>query len=268
MSIKKYVSLEDYLISTSLTVDGQLEDGWGSQFPVKGREIDATILFCDITNFSGRTQNLNPTETLIFENTFFTWFTAEALLKSTGIIDKYIGDEMMVIFSREFGSKEPFIDAVQTARRMCENDCWSFIPHIGIASGRVIVGYAGSQLKYNCSVFGLPVAIAARCASIKYPEQDKYVSSFIVFPDTEWGDRQVDAVLPLRQIKEPDGSPYYYPQSWKILEPKLISMKNLPDMYVRYLINEVNDFPSQSIEERVKECFRFLKNSKRCWPSV
>lgn len=268
MSIKKYVSLEDYIISNNLTVDGQLDDGGGTQFPVKGREIDATILFCDITNFSGRTQKLNPTETLIFVNTFFTWITTEALLKSNGIIDKYIGDEMMIVFSKEFGSKDPFIEAVQTARWMCENDFWSFVPHFGIASGRVIVGYVGSQLKYNCSVFGLPVAIAARCASIKYPEEDKSAFSFIVFPDAEWGNRQVDIVLPLRQIKKTDGSLYYYPQDWKILEPKLISMKNLPDMHVRHLIIEVNNFPSQSIEELAKEGLRFLIDKKRCWPSV
>ena len=39
-----YHSLEDFLIASELTIDGQLDDGWGAPFPVKGREIEATIL--------------------------------------------------------------------------------------------------------------------------------------------------------------------------------------------------------------------------------
>ena len=49
----------------------------GARFPVKGREINASVLFCDISRFSQRTLELNPTE--IFVNNFFTWITAEAL---------------------------------------------------------------------------------------------------------------------------------------------------------------------------------------------
>ena len=69
----------------------------------------------------------------------------------------------MIVFSKEFGSDDPFVDAVQGARWMSENDAHSFCPHIGLASGKVIVGYVGTPLKYNCSVFGAPVALAALC---------------------------------------------------------------------------------------------------------
>ena len=49
MSVKYHFnSLEDFLISTAFTVDGQLDDGWGASFPVKGREIEVTVLFSDI----------------------------------------------------------------------------------------------------------------------------------------------------------------------------------------------------------------------------
>src|SRR5271165_3634614 len=113
MSVKyRYNSLEDFLTSNPLTVDGQVDDGWGAMFPVKGREIDATILFSDISGFSRRTLDLSPTETLIFVNNFFSWISAEALRGQPGIVDKYIGDEIMVVFSKEFGSDDPFADAV------------------------------------------------------------------------------------------------------------------------------------------------------------
>jgi class 3 adenylate cyclase len=155
----RFNSLEDFLISTTLTVDGQLDDGWGALFPVKGREIRATVLFSDIRNFSDRTQELDPVETLIFVNNFFAWITAEALKGRNGIVDKYIGDEIMIVFAEEFGSSDPFGEAVQAAYRMAENDALGFGPHVGIASGRVIVGYAGTPLRYNCSVFGAAVAL-------------------------------------------------------------------------------------------------------------
>ena len=47
----RYNSLEDYLISHPLNVNGVADDGWGAAFPVKGREIEATILFADISSF-------------------------------------------------------------------------------------------------------------------------------------------------------------------------------------------------------------------------
>ena len=60
----RYASLDDFLASSELTVDAQLDDGWGAKFPLKGRELEATVLFSDISGFSARTRELNPTATL------------------------------------------------------------------------------------------------------------------------------------------------------------------------------------------------------------
>ncbi|HEX3309401.1 MAG TPA: hypothetical protein VHS32_24375 [Streptosporangiaceae bacterium] len=110
---------------------------------------------------------MSPAATLVYVQNFFAWITAEALHGRPGIVDKYIGDEVMVVFSDEFGSEEPFLDAVRAAAAISENDAHAYCPHIGIASGPVIVGYAGTALRYNVSVFGAPVALAARCAAVK-----------------------------------------------------------------------------------------------------
>lgn len=75
----RYHSLEDFLISTRLSVDGVFDDRWGAAILVKGRKIEAAILFADISSFSSRTLNLSSTKTLAFVNTFFTGITAEAL---------------------------------------------------------------------------------------------------------------------------------------------------------------------------------------------
>ncbi len=254
----RYNSLECFLISNPLSVDGQLDDGWGAIFPIKGREIEATILFSDISFFSKRAIELSSTETLIFVNNFFAWITAEALRDRPGIVDKYIGDEIMVIFSEEFGSEDSFMDAVQTARWMAENDALSFIPHMGIASGVVTVGFVGTPLKYNCSVFGVPVTLAARCASVK-PQAS--ISSSIIFPAELWRDRSFEEIFPSKKYKMPDGTIQEHPNSWELLAPRKVPIKNMPDIEIREVAKKSMHVPTQSAEERAKEALRALQKA-------
>lgn len=267
MSVVKYrySSLEDFLISTPLTVDAQLDDGWGAPFPVKGREIEATILFADISGFSARTINLSPVETLIFSNNFFAWIYAEAVRNGKGIVDKYIGDEIMIVFSKEFGSEDPFMEAVQTARWMGERDALDFSPHIGIASGSVIVGYVGTPLKYNCSVFGAPVALAARCASVKpnLPE-NKVFSTTIVFPLTDWGDRSFEDVL----FNRPDGTTGEQPRSWRLMQPRQVDMKNVGQIQIQEIVKMSIHIPSVTAEERAGWGLDIIRKAGRYWPKA
>lgn len=262
-----YHSLEDFLIANMLTVDGEVDDGWGARFPVKGREIEASVLFADITSFSTRTADLDPTETLAFVNHFFAWISAEALRGRPGIVDKYIGDEIMVVFSKEFGSNDPFVDAVQTARWMGENDVFSFIPHVGIASGVVIVGYVGTPLRYSCSVFGAPVALAARCAGAK-PDCEGPYSSYMTFPASEWGEHDFDEVFPPKRYKDPDGSIAESPQSWDMLPASSVEFKNLGQTEVRQVIRRAAWAPGQSAEDRARETAVLLAKAGRRWRRV
>lgn len=260
----QFRSLEDYLISRPLTVDGMLNDGWGAYFPVKGREIEATILFSDISGFSRRTRKLTSTETLIFVNNFFSWVTAEALRGSHGIVDKYIGDELMIVFSKEFGSKDPFLDALQAARWMGEHDVMDFSPHIGIASGPVTVGYVGTPIKFSCSVFGAAVALAARCGSVR-PNLPKNTgcSTAMVFPAAEWGNRKFDEVIPSIRSKAPDGEITEEPHSWELLDPWQTPMKNLPDVEVRAIVNSSFRINNFTVEDRCRYALEELRKAGR-----
>ncbi len=263
----RYHSLNDFLNATMLSVDAQLDDGWGASFPVRGREIDATVLFADITAFSARTADLTPTETLIFVNNFFAWISAEALRHTNGLIDKYIGDEVMVVFSKEFGSSDPLLEAVQAARWMAENDALAFTPHIGIASGRVSVGHAGTPLKYNCSVFGTPVALAARCAGTT-PIDDGKFSSSITFPATEWAERDLDEVFPAKQYELPDGGTGSMPPPWDLLEPRTVEMKNVGDVEIREILRRAFYLPSLSAEDRARMAMKEIEKAGRYWPAA
>jgi class 3 adenylate cyclase len=261
----RYHSLEDFLNAGMLSVDAQLDDGWGASFPVRGREIDATVLFADITAFSARTADLTPTETLIFVNNFFAWISAEALRHTNGLIDKYIGDEVMVVFSKEFGSTDPFLEAVQAARWMAENDALAFMPHIGIASGRLIVGYAGTPLRYNCSVFGAPVALAARCAGTTPVDEGRFSSS-ITFPATEWAERDLVDVFPAKEYELPDGGVGKMPAPWDLLESRGVEMKNVGEIEVREILRRAMYLPSLSAEDRARMAMEEIEKAGRYWP--
>ncbi|MFW9874328.1 MAG: adenylate/guanylate cyclase domain-containing protein [Candidatus Thorarchaeota archaeon] len=254
----KYASLEDFLNSNPLNVDGILDDGWGGLFPVKGIELEATILFSDISNFSNRTLDLNPIETLIFVNTFFSWITAESLKNrpGTGIVDKYIGDEIMIIFSKEFGSENHFLDALKTARWMSEHDEHSFRPHIGIASGIIVIGYVGTPLKYNCSIFGKPVAIASRCASIK-PKGSG--SSSVIFPAELWKNFSLDEIFEPITYTGSNGKLIKKPHEWHILPKRIEKIKNMPDLEIIEICRMAKFIPQETPEDRARSSFKLLK---------
>lgn len=256
-------SLEDFLVSEQLSIDATLDDRMGRRMPVKGREIDATVFFVDMRAFSARTLDMTPAETLIFVQWFFSWI-GSAVRRGTGIVDKYIGDEMMVVFSKEFGSEDPFLEAVQTARHMGEFDPWSFVPHIGIASGPVIVGYVGTTTKYDCSVFGRPVALAARCATVR-PKSFAYYSA-IVFPASEWGDRDFDEVFPPNQLRNPDETIIEQPHAWEMSE-RAVGLNNIGTVAIREVVKKMMSLPTPTPEEAARSMLENIEEGGRYWPT-
>lgn len=261
-----YRSLSDYLLSNELDLDGALDSGWGFQFPAKGREINAAVLFADISSFSSRTADMSPAETLVFVQNFFAWVTAEALDGRPGVIDKYIGDEVMVIFSKEFGSADPFADAVKAAAAMSRNDVHAYQPHIGIAYGKVIVGTVGTAFKYDVSVFGAPVALAARCAGVKLEPSESYYSSNITFPANAWAGRELNTVISdnVTTTGVGEGSTSY--ASFELLNPRTVPMKGLGDIEVREIVNVGMWAPMENASSRASNSIRSLQESGKYRP--
>jgi hypothetical protein len=100
----------------------------------------------------------------------------------------------------------------------------------------VTVGYVGTPLKYNCSVFGQCVAIAARCAGIKVVPPGNY-GGWVTFPAAEWGTRELNAVAPPHNYQNPDGTTYTEPfNRWEISDVRKEPFKNMGDFEVRQLV--------------------------------
>jgi hypothetical protein len=251
----RYGSLEDFLIASELNVDFRFNDGWGAYFPVKGREIEATILFADISSFTRRTRDLTSTETLAFVNNFFAWMTAESLRVSHGIVDKYIGDEMMIVFSKDFGSEDPFQEAMQVAVNMLLHDAHDFAPSIGIASGHVTVGHVGTPLRFNTSVYGLPVTKAARCANYKVDSHKRnFSSSTIVIPEDEWLGRTLDEVLwTSNSSSERSADDREDTSGFETTDPIEADLKGLEKMMLRVILNRRIRILNYSLIERLQK---------------
>jgi hypothetical protein len=198
---------------------------------------------------------------LAFVNHFFSWVTAEALTETRGIVDKYIGDEVMIVFSGEFGSVDPFAEAVSVARRFGENDAFSFRPHIGIASGRVAVGYVGTPVKYNCSVFGHAVAVAARCAAVRVRKIS--IGGSIVFPAKELMGHEFDELFPRGKVTLPDGTVQLRQPSWEMSEPRTEHPKNMPPVEVIVVESTTAWIPTITAEEWAKRSVRQLAGNDR-----
>lgn len=133
-------------------------------------------------------------------------------------------------------------------------------PHIGLASGRVVVGYVGTPMKYSATVLGHPVAMAARCAGVKPAvNDDAFYSTSISFPATAWGDRDFDEVFPPERYripeelrKEGEEEIGERPHGWKLLESESVELKNLPDTEVRSIINMAGYFSNNTPEDRAR----------------
>jgi hypothetical protein len=149
---------------------------------------------------------------------------------------------------------------------MCENDALAFTPHIGMASGQVTVGYVGTPIKYNCSVFGAAVAMAARCAAVKASPGDEDKGR-MVFPAEEWGNKIFEEIFPPTTYRGPSDRTTRLPPPWQLRLARKVEMKNLGDREVREVVKTTVHVPyDYSAEQRAKETLEDIRKAGRYWP--
>jgi adenylate cyclase len=146
-----------------------------------GHEDEITAFFSDIQGFSSFSEVLSPVDLVELLNEYLGSMT-DILQEQGGALDKYIGDAMVAMF----GGLVPLADharkACETAMRMqmkqaelraywqSQGDRWPPLVHamrtrIGLNSGRVVVGNMGSKHRFNYTMMGDVVNLAARCES-------------------------------------------------------------------------------------------------------
>lgn len=133
---------------------------------------DVSVLFCDMRNFTALSSSMAPAEVAALLNEYFNHIT-EAVFENDGFIDKFVGDEVMAVFSAPFEQPDHPARAVRTgvaikqrlgdlnrlrlARGQPALDCG-----LGIHCGPAAAGHIGSKQRSNYTVVGNTVNLAAR----------------------------------------------------------------------------------------------------------
>ncbi len=138
-----------------------------------GGEIrHVTMLFCDIRGFTAITENMPPADVIELLNEHMTALTDVAYAHG-GIVDKFVGDLIMVLFGAPLTTGEDAVRAVQCAlsmlqvRRKLNEVCkHSLEVGIGLATGSVVAGCMGSDQRLSYTVLGHRVNLASRLCSI------------------------------------------------------------------------------------------------------
>jgi adenylate cyclase len=135
-----------------------------------GEMREATILFADIRGFTTLSEGMPPPELLSFLNEYFSRIS-RVIEQEKGVIDKYIGDEVMAIFGAPLPSPDHARRAVAAAVGMLKEleqlnrEQQRPMPlriGIGVATGPVVAGNVGSPERLNYTVLGDTVNVASR----------------------------------------------------------------------------------------------------------
>ncbi len=137
-----------------------------------GIKKELTILFSDIRDFTPISEKMPPDALVEMLNAYFTAMT-DVIFSNNGVIDKFIGDAIMVFFGAPVEDKEHAIKACRCALEMVKrlegfnkensNKGWPTIRiGIGINTDVVVIGNMGSESKMDYTVIGDGVNLASR----------------------------------------------------------------------------------------------------------
>jgi adenylate cyclase len=146
-----------------------------------GHEEEITAYFSDIQGFSAFSEKLPPDRLVELMNEYLTACT-DIVQEEGGTLDKYIGDAVVAMFGAPIALPDHALRACVATQRVHralgelrakwqgEGDKWPPIvwqmqSRIGLNSGRCIIGNMGSRTRFNYTMMGDDVNLAARMES-------------------------------------------------------------------------------------------------------
>ena len=164
------------------------------------KKIDASILFCDIRDFTSISEKMDSLEVIKFLNEYMK-VIASIIEEKGGFIDKFIGDAILGIFDSKTTD-----DVIDTAVLMCkkivefnEERNTKIKIGIGINSSLVTIGTIGTYTRMDSTVIGDGVNLASRLEGLtKMYKVPIVVSDFAIkkLSNTrEINYREIDSVI-------------------------------------------------------------------------
>ncbi len=187
-------------------VDSVLEDTGGLTFG--GEKKHLTVLFSDIRSFTTYSEKYSPEEVVSILGEYLTEMV-DVILKYQGMLDKFVGDEVMAVFGAPYYMEDHANKACLSALEMMRTldrlkEKWTdqgretFNIGIGINTGDMIVGNLGSTQIFDYTVIGDAVNLGARLEGINKVYQTANNIIISEFTKNEIGDaivtRELDSV--------------------------------------------------------------------------
>jgi class 3 adenylate cyclase/CHASE2 domain-containing sensor protein len=141
----------------------------------KGERRDLTVLFMDIRGFTSMSESMRPDDVLAVIQDYLDEMS-RLILKWDGLIDKYVGDEIMAMWNAPLPQKDHALLAIRCAYDLVNNApalqaklaarglppvAWG----VGINTGPAVVGNMGSQDRLQYTALGDTVNTGARFCS-------------------------------------------------------------------------------------------------------
>jgi adenylate cyclase len=154
---------------------------------LRGEERAVSVLFADIRGFTEWSRRHSPREVFELLNTYFGAMIPLAEAHG-GMVDKYIGDGIMVVFGAPDEQPDHAARAVESAAAMirgvrarrpawAQQDYADFRIGVGIATGPALVGMVGSLRRLDYTAIGDTVNSAARIESANAPLETEILIS-------------------------------------------------------------------------------------------
>ena len=137
-----------------------------------GKKANVTVLFADIRGFTSMSEKMTAEEVSVILNEYFSEIEP-VITKYNGVINKFIGDAVMVIFGEPIQDINHPYNAVKCAYAMLKKVDWlqdkwlnegkpRIEIGIGINTGEAFVGNIGSEKRLEYTVIGDMVNLASR----------------------------------------------------------------------------------------------------------
>lgn len=135
-----------------------------------GEDRIATVMFADVKNFTKMSENIDASELLKLVNDYFE-VIVDVVFRYRGTVDKFIGDEIMVIWGAPVAHENDPASAVYAALEI-QKEIVKFNKNreaqglrqiqfgISLNTGKLVAGYIGSSRTMSYSVIGDTVNVS------------------------------------------------------------------------------------------------------------
>lgn len=167
---ERYRSVLDKVVSPGIA-----EELLKGEIQLGGETREATTLFADVRGFTSLTEHHEPQRVIGMLNEWLE-LAATVIEEEGGIVDKYVGDQVMAIWGAPLEDDQHAIHAVRAAVRLravtadlgqarrARGDV-PFEIGIGVNTGAAVAGNMGSSRRLNYTVLGASVNAANRLCS-------------------------------------------------------------------------------------------------------